>query len=404
MSRKYRFSQETKKISGKVLHRILAIKDFSDVKAGDLGGWVEKISNLDQYNDCWVYGNAWVLDNAKVSDDAVVKGNAEVSGNAKISGNVVIKDDSLVEGDVTISEDVVISCNAWIHGNAKLDGKHNIGLNADIERSNDVFSVRPVGVLDDTMTFYKADSGTYVNFKIEEFNDDIRELEKIFKLTKEYSLAIKLGKLKVEGDRKNNMSKKYKLTEETKQYNGKILHRIEALRDFRDVRAGDLGGWVEGEHNLSQEGDCWVYDESMVLDNARIEDSAFSSWKSIISENAKIKYFSMVTGNAEVFGNAQIIGKVVIYGNAQISGNTIIPGNEKIGGEANIKDSNDFSNDCFFCSDLTFYKTDNGIFVTAWGDEYSLDEFEELTEKKYKKSVLDTYRGLIKSAKLKIKL
>ena len=42
------------------------------------------------------------------------------------------------------------------------------------------------------------------------------------------------------------------------------LHRIRALRDVReDVRAGDLGGFVQSEENLSQEGSCWIYDNAL---------------------------------------------------------------------------------------------------------------------------------------------
>lgn len=35
---------------------------------------------------------------------------------------------------------------------------------------------------------------------------------------------------------------KYKLTDETKIAAGHVLHRIEAMMDFGDVHAGDLGG------------------------------------------------------------------------------------------------------------------------------------------------------------------
>ena len=35
------------------------------------------------------------------------------------------------------------------------------------------------------------------------------------------------------------MEKKYKLTEESISFNGKTLHRIEALKDFADVKKGD---------------------------------------------------------------------------------------------------------------------------------------------------------------------
>lgn len=45
---------------------------------------------------------------------------------------------------------------------------------------------------------------------------------------------------------------KYKLTEETINVNGITLYRIEALKDFSDVKKGDKGGFLEKEDNLSQ--------------------------------------------------------------------------------------------------------------------------------------------------------
>ncbi len=82
--------------------------------------------------------------------------------------------------------------------------------------------------------------------------------------------------------------KKYEFTEETKVFCGRKLHRIRALRDFNDVKAGDLGGFIEKEENLSHEGNCWIYN------------------------NAKI------CGCARIYGNAVIFGNAVIYGNAEI--------------------------------------------------------------------------------------
>lgn len=66
---------------------------------------------------------------------------------------------------------------------------------------------------------------------------------------------------------------KYELTDET---NGSGLRRIRALRDIPrcGVKEGDLGGWVESEGNLTQEGDCWVSDDAQVFGNARVCDAA----------------------------------------------------------------------------------------------------------------------------------
>ena len=50
------------------------------------------------------------------------------------------------------------------------------------------------------------------------------------------------------------MEKKYILTDEIRAFYGKILHRIQAVRDFDNVKTGDLGGWIEKEENLSHGG------------------------------------------------------------------------------------------------------------------------------------------------------
>ena len=77
MKKKYRLTKETKEWCGHTLHRIEALKDFGDVKAGDKGGWIEQEENLNQDGDAWVSGNAWVYGNAKVSGDARVCGDAD---------------------------------------------------------------------------------------------------------------------------------------------------------------------------------------------------------------------------------------------------------------------------------------------------------------------------------------
>ena len=78
------------------------------------------------------------------------------------------------------------------------------------------------------------------------------------------------------------MEKKYKLTEETKEWCGHTLHRIEALKDFGNVKAGDKGGFIESEKNLSQEGSAWVSDSACVTGSACVTDSAdyivFKNW------------------------------------------------------------------------------------------------------------------------------
>ena len=67
-------------------------------------------------------------------------------------------------------------------------------------------------------------------------------------------------------------TKKYELTNESITLdNGTKLYHIRALRDFGNVKAGEIGGYVQGENNLSQEGDAWVYGDARVSGDAEVK-------------------------------------------------------------------------------------------------------------------------------------
>ena len=64
--------------------------------------------------------------------------------------------------------------------------------------------------------------------------------------------------------------KKFEFTGETKTLiNGVILHRIRAVVEFKvgifTVKVDELGGWIEKEANLSQDGNAWVSGDAWVL-------------------------------------------------------------------------------------------------------------------------------------------
>jgi len=75
--KKFELTTDSIEESGTTLYRIKALIDFGDVKAGSLGGYVEKEENLSQANTAWVYGNACVYGNAWVYGDACVSDNAD---------------------------------------------------------------------------------------------------------------------------------------------------------------------------------------------------------------------------------------------------------------------------------------------------------------------------------------
>ena len=97
------------------------------------------------------------------------------------------------------------------------------------------------------------------------------------------------------------MSKKYELTDETMEWEGHTLHRIKALRDFNYVKAGDLGGWVESEDNLSQYEKCWLRDNARVCDNAIVYGNAIVCSNAIVCGNARVCDNAIVCNNARIY-------------------------------------------------------------------------------------------------------
>ena len=151
------------------------------------------------------------------------------------------------------------------------------------------------------------------------------------------------------------MEKKYKLTEETINVEGRTLHRIEALKDFGNVKKGDKGGFIEKEENLSQRGDCWVYDDAVVYGNAEVYDDAK------VFEDARIYGNAKVFGNTEVFDNAKVCGNAEVYGNAkvyddalvcedaQVYGYAWVSGDARVYGNARVFENATISSDANVC-------------------------------------------------------
>ena len=131
-------------------------------------------------------------------------------------------------------------------------------------------------------------------------------------------------------------TKKYELSNETIVLNGVTLHRIKALKDFSDVKAGDLGGWVEKEDNLSQMGDAWVYENAEVYGNAKIHGDAEIYRNAKVFGNAKVYDNAEVFGNAEIYGNAVISGNAKVFDNAQVYGDAIVYDNARVFGNAKV--------------------------------------------------------------------
>ena len=192
MERKYECINETITIGDKTLYRIKALKDFGDVKADDLGGFLENEDNLNHEGNCWISDNACVFGDAYVSDNAWVSGNARVYDDARVFGEALICGDARVFGDARISGNAKVSGKADVSGNACVSGdacvynNAKIYSNAHITKINDYIVIGPIGSRNDFTTFYLTkDKEIMVSCGC--FNDTIDEFIKAVNETHRYN-------------------------------------------------------------------------------------------------------------------------------------------------------------------------------------------------------------------------
>ena len=140
-------------------------------------------------------------------------------------------------------------------------------------------------------------------------------------------------------------NKKYQLLEDdTIVRDGRTLYRIQALRDVRfRVEKDAVGGYVEKEANLSQEGPCWLFDEACAYEDARVEgtaalyDEATLRGKAKLFEEARVLDQVIVQGEAKVGGRSRLKDQVVVGGKAVVKGMVRLYGFVHVGGSAYLE-------------------------------------------------------------------
>lgn len=104
------------------------------------------------------------------------------------------------------------------------------------------------------------------------------------------------------------MEKHFKLTEETIEWQGHTLHRIEATRNSYWANAGDLGGFVESEHNLK--GDAWVADNAKVWGSAYLLDESLARDNAQVFDECILMEMSQVAGDSRIHGYGTVVHSV----------------------------------------------------------------------------------------------
>lgn len=109
------------------------------------------------------------------------------------------------------------------------------------------------------------------------------------------------------------------------------MHRIIAKIDIprHGVKKGDLGGYVENPHILSDQGDAWIGGDAKAYGKVRVEGDALIADKArVVNDNTRTSNngFLKVSGNAVIKGNAFCFATVPFETVALISENAVIEG------------------------------------------------------------------------------
>lgn len=109
------------------------------------------------------------------------------------------------------------------------------------------------------------------------------------------------------------------------------------------MEAGDLGGYIETESNLSHDGDAWV------------------------------------SGNAWVSGSARVFADASVSGDAWVSADASVSGSASVSGDADYTTVHGFGRDS---RTTTFFRCNDGVVRCQCGCFYgTLDEFREKVKK-----------------------
>jgi len=134
---------------GTTVYRIIALRDFGNIKAGTRGGFIAAPENLSHKDNCWVADEAIASGFSQVKKDAVLSGCARlygfawIGGNASVSGNAIMTDytsaydNAVISGHSILRDGASVFENgsvktAFLKGRAAMQGKTTVRGNASI--------------------------------------------------------------------------------------------------------------------------------------------------------------------------------------------------------------------------------------------------------------------------------
>ena len=204
MTKKYELTDVKKFFLNRTLYQIKALRSFSNVMEGDLGGWIEKEENLSHDGDCWVTGEARIYGNARVYDDAEVYGRAEVYGMALVNDYALVRGYAEVFGNAHVYGEAFVHGHAHICGETRACGYMQFCGDALVTSVDDFCAMAGFGSEYRTTTAYRTKAGGIgiscgcFYGTLDEFRLQVEKTHGDNKFGREYQAMIQLIKVKFE--------------------------------------------------------------------------------------------------------------------------------------------------------------------------------------------------------------
>ena len=137
------------------------------------------------------------------------------------------------------------------------------------------------------------------------------------------------------------------------------LRRIKAVKDFGNVKAGTLGGYIESEANLSQTGNAWVGCDSRgcawVTGNSKVYGNALVEGAGVTDMKGNVEYYcgaTRLSNGAEVYGDAKVLAGSQVNA-AKVYDRAIMHGFGKYSGFSQTPDV--FAKGSYYVSEINGY-------------------------------------------------
>lgn len=167
------------KVGERTAYRIKALKDFGNVKKGDLGGYIAKEENLSHDRNAWVFDNAVVVgEEAAVYDDAEIHDNVRVYDRAKVYHDAKVYDSAVIKGpNVSVAGDVKVCGDCHIAAGTTATGDNTLTSYRDFVNFKNPYSYNEYTWVKNSNKIYRNDPGLFLfgasnpNETIEQFRE-----------------------------------------------------------------------------------------------------------------------------------------------------------------------------------------------------------------------------------------